>query len=404
MATNILTSTNTAGDNITLANDEDVFVAPDVIRTSINGRGIAALFSSHVIDVFGTVYGDAAGLDLGATVGSDTFSAVTIGDTGSIMGHSEGILSRGADISITNNGFIKGNEGLRHLGGGAFEFVNNGTVVGGFGSAIVVDSIGGHVANYGTVVGHVFGAAVALVNSAAGGLPAPSLDNFGSIQGMSGRAITGDANDGNTIRNFGGTIHGDIFLGDGSDTVFNSGLITGTLFLGGGDDRYDGRTGTLAGEGISGGIGKDTILGGDEDNAISGGSGADRLVGGKGDDTLRGEAGNDVLTGGADADTFRFDTALNKSTNVDRITDFSHVDDTIALDKGIFTKIGPFGTLKPAAFFQGTHAHDATDRIIYNHATGALFYDDDGTGAHAQVLFAVLTTKPAISFNDFTVV
>ena len=56
-------------------------------------------------------------------------------------------------------------------------------------------------------------------------------------------------------------------------------------------------------------------------------------------------------------------------------------------------------------FFQGASARDANDHIIYNKATSALFYEDDGTGAHAQVQFATLANKPAnLAFNDFVVI
>jgi Ca2+-binding RTX toxin-like protein len=55
----------------------------------------------------------------------------------------------------------------------------------------------------------------------------------------------------------------------------------------------------------------------------------------------------------------------------------------------------------------GTKAHDADDRIIYNKATGALYYDDDGTGAHVQVQFATLgaTIHPTnLAYNDFVLI
>ena len=85
-----------------------------------------------------------------------------------------------------------------------------------------------------------------------------------------------------------------------------------------------------------------------------------------------------------------------------------HVDvgaDILSLvDDAMFTGLG-LGALNANAFFAGTAAHDADDRIIYNKTTGQLFYDDDGTGAHAQVWFAVLTTKPVdVAANDFAVI
>jgi serralysin len=54
-------------------------------------------------------------------------------------------------------------------------------------------------------------------------------------------------------------------------------------------------------------------------------------------------------------------------------------------------------------FFAGAAAHDGDDHIIYNKATGALYYDPDGTGAHAQVLFAVVAdhATAGLAYNDF---
>jgi len=62
------------------------------------------------------------------------------------------------------------------------------------------------------------------------------------------------------------------------------------------------------------------------------------------------------------------------------------------------------GTLTAAAFHAGVRATDADDRIIYNRATGGLYFDSDGDGVHTQLLFAVLTTKPPLTAGDFAVI
>jgi cysteinyl-tRNA synthetase len=54
-------------------------------------------------------------------------------------------------------------------------------------------------------------------------------------------------------------------------------------------------------------------------------------------------------------------------------------------------------------FHLGTAAADAGDRIIYDQPTGRLYYDPDGTGARAQVLFAVLDNHAAITSVDFLI-
>jgi hypothetical protein len=155
--------------------------------------------------------------------------------------------------------------------------------------------------------------------------------------------------------------------------------------------------------------GPDTLKGEAGNDVISGLGGHDRLFGEDGNDRLLGGLGNDTLSGGAHSDIFVFDqrlaktNAANKRANLDMITDFVRVDDTIHLKKTVFSKIAKKGVLSKEAFHAGTKAHDASDRIVYDQNTGRLFYDDDGNGAHAAIQIATLSNKVTINHRDFFV-
>jgi Ca2+-binding RTX toxin-like protein len=154
---------------------------------------------------------------------------------------------------------------------------------------------------------------------------------------------------------------------------------------------------------LSGGRGFDRLSGGPGNDALSGGDGSDQLFGGSDFDTLNGRGGADFLVGGANSDTFNFNTALGAG-NVDTIQGYSSASDTIRLDSPIFTGLAE-GTLSASAFRVGAAAADATDRIIYDNLTGALFFDPDGSGTgSAQVQFATLLGTPDITRFDFLVV
>jgi Ca2+-binding RTX toxin-like protein len=143
-------------------------------------------------------------------------------------------------------------------------------------------------------------------------------------------------------------------------------------------------------------------LGGND--TLSGGGGNDTLRGGAGNDLLIGGNGKDVLTGGAALDLFRFTGTLSATANVDRITDFVAADDTIQLDDAMFAGIGAVGALSADAYRARTAAADASDRVIYDSATGNLYFEPDGNGAAAQVLFATLTAGTVLSVADFVIV
>lgn len=53
---------------------------------------------------------------------------------------------------------------------------------------------------------------------------------------------------------------------------------------------------------------------------------------------------------------------------------------------------------------RGTSAQDAGDRILYDSATGQIWYDSDGTGAAAKILFATLAIGTSVSAADFLII
>lgn len=214
----------------------------------------------------------------------------------------------------------------------------------------------------------------------------------------------------------------DLLRGDFGNDVLDGGTGSDTMEGGSGSDTYrvdvttDVTTESVAGS--SGGT--DTVislasrtLGANLERLTLSGSAAingtgntlaNVISGNAAANILNGAAGNDTLTGGGGADDFRFSSTLSASSNVDRITDFSVVSDRLSLDDAIFTAAGPVGALNAAAFRSGTAAADASDRIVYNAATGQLYYDADGNGAGAAVLFATLGTGLALSAADFFIV
>jgi serralysin len=180
-----------------------------------------------------------------------------------------------------------------------------------------------------------------------------------------------------------------VIAGTASSETLNGTANADTIQGLGGNDRLYGQSGN---DQLDGGTGRDYLYGGAGDDTLLGGSGNDRLYGG---------SGRDVLTGGANSDSFYFDTSLAGA--IDKILDFSTVDDTIVLENAVFTAFSRTGTMSSSAFHVGAAAHDSTDRIIYNSNTGALSYDPDGTGAAAAVQFAELSTKLPLTYQDFLI-
>ena len=240
--------------------------------------------------------------------------------------------------------------------------------------------------------------------------------------------VSGNGNDGNNVLTGNG---GSNILdgGAGNDQLY--GLGGADILIGGaGNDFLDGGRGA---DQMLGGAGDDTYVVGHADDVVVelAGAGTDTLISylrrtvlpdnvenlqlsrnGAADGIGNGLAnridGNgfaNVLTGGGGADRFVFDSAAGPA-NVDTITDFVSGSDKLVFDNAVFTGIGPDGALSAAAFYIGagaTQAADASDRIVFDTATGNLYYDADGLGGTASILVAHLDGVSSLAAADVVV-
>ena len=183
---------------------------------------------------------------------------------------------------------------------------------------------------------------------------------------------------------------------EGNDQIY--GGIGYDLLVGGvGDDALYGDNGN---DQLYGQAGSDTLYGGNGNDLAVGGSGGDTLYGNDGDDILVGGDGPDVLYGGAGADRFVI-TDANPNNGTPFFADFQSGADVIILDEPAFLEISLLGGLLEAEFALGELAGDVDDRIIYDKATGNIFYDADGIGATEQVLIARVEAGTELTAADF---
>lgn len=336
-------------------------------------------------------------------------------------------------IGTSFNDLLIGNAGANTLTGGAGADKLDGrggvdTLIGGTGNdSYVIDDTGDKVMEnagegidtaYVSVNGYVMAAGLewlTLIGPAyyATGNDAANLmraagSGFHQFYGMGG-------ND----RLYGGTGPDSLNGGTGNDTYYvnNSGdqtneqpgegndLVISTITF---ELSYNVERLSLAGSGAINGKGN-TL-----DNAIKGNSAANLLEGMNGRDTLRGGGGNDVLSGGKDsdmliggagADAFRFADNSPADGGRDTIVDFVHGTDRIELQRYYFGAIHTeSGQLAASEFTLGNAATTADHHLIYNQATGTLFYDADGSGAGAKVVIAYLQGNPVLDASDIVLI
>lgn len=376
-----------------------------------NGSGIGSDGTATVINhgiITGT-FADAAGSDVnGATPGSE--------DGGGPDGINDGD-GDGIDIdfraTIENHGTIRGlgaggtgSDGLPNtaegIAAGGGDIVNlAGARIYGAGLGILIDDLSQGDAPFLTSIdnaGLIYGGSGIAIKIVS------ALDdvvvNAGRIIGSGGTAIQFGSGDNTLAIETGSAIRGLSLGGDGTDTLDYSdfGASARALFETG---RATGTGGVSGFEIVKGSAFADSMRGDAEANQFLGGAGEDRLFGGAGDDILTGGLGTDVLRGDAGADTFVFDTL--PAGKKDRIVDFSHSEDRLALDASVFKALTP-GSLSDEAFAVGA-ATTEDHRILYDAAKGHLFYDADGSGTdHDAVLLATLLGKPELTASDLLMV
>jgi serralysin len=377
----------------------------DTVTYVFSPSGVGAFLNAPAINNGGDAAGDSF-ISIENLTGS-AFDDILSGDTGANTINGGG-----------GNDFINGTGGDDTLNGG----IGNDIIGSGPGHDKMFGSIGSDTASY------ELGGAVRVdllnpllnIGEAVG-------DTYSSIENLRGSGLNDvlRGNDGiNNINGFGGS----------ADQLFGRGN-NDTLIAFNGSDYLDGGLGV---DRMTGGVGNDRYI---VDNALDkvfenlnegidrvdasvsqilalnvenlvltgsdniGGTGnalANSIIGNGGNNVIDGKGGKDILRGLAGSDTFAFTTALGGS-NIDTVNDYNVAADTFRLENAVFTGLAA-GLLAAAAFFKGTAAHDATDRIIYNAATGGLFFDKDGTGAAGAVRFATVSTGLTMTNNDFVVV
>jgi Ca2+-binding RTX toxin-like protein len=225
------------------------------------------------------------------------------------------------------------------------------------------------------------------------------LDGNDKLNGGAGADVLvgGSGNDGYTVDNVGDSVTEN--ANEGTDSVSSSisyilGANLEKLALSGSAD-LDG-TGNDLGNVLSGNSGA---------NDLYGLAGKDTLSGGLGDDWLAGGLGGDTLTGGAGKDMFVFDVP-ETSANRDTIKDFEHGIDEILISSSAFSAFtgSVADALSANAFVVGIAATTAAHHIVYNNATGALYYDPDGVGGQSHIQMALLSTKPILDAADFLLI
>jgi hypothetical protein len=322
----------TTGDAVDLTSSNEVFftIADNVFLESQFANGVVAESgqSSFIYNNGGIVAnGDGVILEnsndhfynepSGTVFGFRGVEMTTTGETfvnySAVSGDVYGAEDTGGDNVISNYGTIEGPTAGLNIAAGGDTIANSTT--GTIGGGITIASGGQTIMNAGAIEGNVTFTGTANSNP-------NSLWNFGDIFG----SVTLGAAGNTTIDNF-GTIIGAggtaISLGSGpNDVVNNDGIINGNVMLGNGAHAvYNGTAGQIIGD-IFAGSGGDTIFAGSGPTTMIGGSGTDALIGGAGTDAIFAGTGNDYIQAGSGTNFIGFETSNIIANHFDNVANF----------------------------------------------------------------------------------
>lgn len=356
--------------------------------------------------------------------GADTLTGGAAGDIfigGAGTGADNLIGSAGNDLLIGGDGSdtLSGGPGNDVLRGG---LGNNDSMDGGAGTEDLLDFSDGTV---GITFTLAQGGTLASPNSIANGTGGlGNNDTYLNMEGVIGTnlndTITGSSSNdiirggaGNDALDAAGGAADLLDLSDGTAglafTLTQGSSLTTVSAPGLGTDTYKNFEGVI-GTGFA-----DTITGSSLADELRGGGGNDVINGLAGNDRIIGGLGADTLTGGTGSDTFVFDTAPNA---VDSITDFNASGsvasgDLIELSFSTFNAIttASGSTLAASEFMSANGggvgmAVGAAVHVIYDSATGNLYYDLDGLSAANRTLVATLTlsnSADTLDHNDIRI-
>lgn len=343
---------------------------------------------------------------------TDAPSAVTVNlATGTSTGGGDSDTLDGIEgvYGSSHNDIVIGDDNDNSLDGGD----GDDWLVGGLGNDILYGGKGFDWVDYSNAASSVtLNLSTFSPGTSSGGEDNDTLYGFEAVMGS-------DYND-----NIAGNILSNVLNGGSGNDKLNGGIGVDTLIGGSGNDTFlIDNTGDIVNENFNEGTDKvnskvtytlpenvenltlkGTLaingVGNDLANKLTGNSAANQMSGGAGNDILNGGAGVNTLAGGTGKDIFRFTT----TGHIDVITDFTVIDDTIQLEKDIFTAFTTIGTLAMSHLIIGTQALDANDFIVYDNVAGTLLYDADGNESGIAIQIAILGNGLNITNADIVVI